>query len=166
MNETLTDIVIFGSSVKGGVANDLDLALILKSEVDLNETKKKIRILIKKEVDIQVVNMDSIYDPIWLTLIKEGFSIKKGKYLFELYKIKPQVLYKYSLKKLTNVQKVQFTRGVKNLIGTKGKLLTRSVVLVPIEIKGDMDDLLKNWGVFYESQEYELIPVLRKENLF
>ena len=95
--------------------------------------------------------------------LKEGYSVKKGKYLSELYKIKPAVLYRYSLKKLTNVQKVQFERGLKSVLGDGGVMLTRSVALVPMKIKNEMIDFLKRWNVYYESQEYELLPILRKE---
>ena len=61
---------------------------------------------------------------------------------------------------------MQFERGIKNVIGDKGTFLTRSVIMLPISRKGEMDDFLKNWNIFYESREYELIPLLRKESLF
>ncbi|MBU1855028.1 MAG: hypothetical protein KKF89_04880, partial [Nanoarchaeota archaeon] len=111
----------------------------------------------------QVIDVESIHSPMWLTLIKEGFSVKKNKFLYETYKIKPVVLYKYSLKKLGNVQKVQFERGIKNLLGFEGAFLTRSVVLVPINKKNEFMDFLKTWNIYYESQEYELLPVMRKQ---
>ena len=112
---------------------------------------------------MQFINIESIYSPIWLTLIKEGFSIRKKKFLVEIYKIMPVVLYKYSLKKLNNVQKVQFERGIKSVIGKEGIFLTRSVVIVPINIKNNMIEFLKTWNIYYESREYELLPIIRKE---
>jgi len=33
---------------------------------------------------------------------------------------------------------------------------------VPIDLKNEMMEFLKAWDVYYESQEYELLPVLRK----
>ena len=85
-------------------------------------------------------------------------------FLYELYKIKPMVLYKYSLKKLTNVQKVQFERGLKKTVGKQGVVLTRSVILVPLLLKNEMKSFFENWNIYYETQEYELVPLLRKES--
>lgn len=163
LNKNLIDIILFGSFVKGSSAQDVDVALIVREKSNLSEIEKSIKSLFKKEVDFQIIDIESIYSPLWLTLIKEGFSISKNKFLFELYRIKPVVLYKYSLKKLNNVQKVQFERGLKQVLGQDGFYLTRSVVQVPVSLKNEMIDFLKTWNIYYESQEYELLPVLRKE---
>ena len=143
LNKNLTDIILFGSFVKDGNANDIDIALVIKEKNELIETKKNIKNILKKEADIQIIDLDSIYSLIWLTLIKEGFSVKKNKFLAEIYKIKPAVLYKYSLKKLTNVQKVQFNRGIKNVLAKEGTVLTRSVILVPLQMKNRVQEFLK-----------------------
>ena len=163
LDSNLIDIIIFGSLVKGGFPKDIDIALVVKEKIDLINLKKKIRNTIDKNLDIQIIDIWSLYSPLWLTIIKEGFSIRKNKYLFEIYKIKPKILYKYSLKKLNNVQKVQFERGIKNIIKDKGAFLTRSVILIPITFKNEIEEFLKRWDIYYESQEYELLPLLRKE---
>ncbi len=163
MNDELKDIIIFGSVAKGGFPKDIDIALVLDTERNLSDIKKKITSIIKKESDIQVINLESIYSPIWLTLIKEGFSVKKNQSLAELYRIAPVVLYKYSIKKLSNVQKVQFERGIKKTLGRNGEFLTRSVVVAPLSMKNEMMDFFKLWNIYYETREYELIPLLRKE---
>ncbi len=163
LNEQLLDIILFGSVVKGGSPHDIDIALLLKDTTNLLAIKKKIKEIIKKETDIQTMTLESIHTPLWLTLIKEGFSIKKSKYLHELYHLQPQVLYKYSLQKLTAVQKVQFERGIKMILKTEGTFLTRSVVLIPLTLKNRMMEFLKNWNIYYESHEYELLPLQRKE---
>jgi len=160
LNNELHDIIVFGSTVKGGIANDFDLVLIIKSGNAL-DYKKKIRSIVKN-ADLEVFNYKVLYTPFILTLIKEGFSIRENKYLSDIYKIKPSVLFKFSLKKLTNVQKVQFDRGLKNVL-SEGVVLTRSVILVPMKIKSEIMDFLKNWNIYYESQEYELLPLMRKE---
>ncbi|OGI64618.1 hypothetical protein A2642_04460 [Candidatus Nomurabacteria bacterium RIFCSPHIGHO2_01_FULL_39_10] len=163
LNEQLIDIILFGSVVKGGSPKDIDIALMLKDTTNLLTIKKKIKEIIKKETDIQIITFESIHTPLWLTLIKEGFSIKKEKYLHELYHLQPKVLYKYSLQKLTLVQKVQFERGIKMILGSQGTFLTRSVVLIPLTLKNRMMEFLKSWNIYYETQEYELLPIQRKE---
>jgi len=52
---------------------------------------------------------------------------------------------------------------MKNLLAKEGTVLTRSVILVPLQIKNRVQEFLKSWNIYYESQEYELLPVLRKE---
>ncbi len=163
LDEELRDIIIFGSLVKGGSAKDVDLALIIKEGANFADKKKKIRESIGDKTDIQVINWKSIYSPLWLTLIKEGFSVKREEFFSHLYSFKPVVLYRYSLTKLNPVQKVQFERGIKNILGKDGKFLSRAVVLMPLEKKNAMVEFLKTWNIYYESQEYELLPVLRKE---
>lgn len=167
MDENLIDIIIFGSLVKGGTPKDIDIALLVreKEKIDAFDFKKKIREIIPKKIDLQVLDINSIHSPLWLTLIKEGFSVKKNNFLSVLYNIKPVVLYKYSLQKLTNVQKVQFQRGIKNVLGKEGNILTRSVVLIPLHLKNSMMEFLKTWDIYYECEEYELLPLLRKEEL-
>ena len=166
LNKDLIDIVIFGSFVKNGSANDIDIALISKDKKDFEEKKKEIKEIIGPRLDFEIIDINSLYSGMILTLIKEGFSVKRNKFIYEINNIKPSILYKYSLKKLSNVQKVQFERGIKNVIGKKGVFLTRSVIMIPMSIKGEMDDFLKTWNIFYESRDYELLPLLRNESLF
>ena len=162
--KTIDDIIIFGSIVKGSSEpRDLDVALLLKNESDIKQIKEHIR-LISKDVDIEII--DSIHNSLWIVLIREGFSVRKNKFLFEIYKIEPVVLYKYSLVKLTPVQKVQFTRGLKEVLkGTKAKILSRSIVLVPLNKRVEFDEFLSTWNLSYETQNYELFPILRKGEL-
>lgn len=162
--KTIDDIIIFGSIVKGSSEpGDLDIALLLKNEIEIKKIKEGIR-LISKDTDIEVIS--SIYNPLWIVLIREGFSTRKNQFLFEIYKIEPVALYKYSLKKLNPVQKVQFTRGLKLILkDTKAKILSRSIVLVPLNEKIKFDEFLSTWDLVYETQSYELFPILRKGEL-
>lgn len=162
--KTIDDIIVFGSIVKGSSEpRDLDIALILKDETNIAEIKEDIR-KISHEADIEIVN--SIYNPLWVVLMREGFSVRQNKFLFEIYKLEPVVLYKYSLKKLNPVQKVQFTRGLKSILAdTKAKILSRSIVLVPMNKKIEFDDFLLTWNLTYETNSYELFPILRKGEL-
>ncbi|MBU0459544.1 MAG: nucleotidyltransferase domain-containing protein [Nanoarchaeota archaeon] len=166
LNQNIIDLIIFGSTVKGGRANDLDIAIVVKDKKNIFETKEKIRNLFKKEVDLEIVDIETIHSPLWLTLIKEGYSVKRKQLLSEIYRIKPVALYKYSLKELNNVQKVQFTRGIKKVLGDDGVVLTRTVILVPLNLKNKVKELLETWDIQYDSRDYELLPLLRKETLF
>lgn len=149
--------------VKSGLAKDIDLAILLKEKVNVMELKKSIQAVLDLPVDLQVLTLDSVYSSLWLTLLKEGYSVKEERFLAEMYGVQPQVLYKYSLTSLSPVQRVQFSRAVKSVLKGEGEYLTRSVLLVPLKLKNEVMELLKRWKIYYEAQEYELIPLLRKE---
>ena len=167
LDRNIQDLIIFGSFIKGGTPKDIDIAVLVfeKEKIDSIGLKKEISELLNGKGDIQILDISSIHSPLWLTLIKEGFSVQKNNFISSLYKIEPIALYKYSLQKLTNVQKVQFERGIKYVLGKEGKVLTRSVVMVPMQLKNRMIEFLKSWDIYYECQEYELVPLQRKEEL-
>ena len=165
--DALEDIFIFGSIVKGkGKPEDVDIALCLRAKAPkdlIYAIKTEIRAAIGKEADINVLD---VYSTLWLVLIREGFSVRKNRFLHEIYKIRPVVLYKYSLKKLNPTQKVQFTRGLDAVIKlAEGNKLTRSVVLIPLKNKIKFDEFLNSWNMLYETRDFELMPVLRKEEM-
>lgn len=164
----LADIFVFGSIVKGkNNPQDIDVALFFKDKMPkelINSIKKEIKAIIDEEIDIEVLD---VYSQLWLVIAGEGFSVNKNRFMHEFYKVKPVVLYNYSLKKLNSTQKVQFTRGLNEMINsTEGIKLTRSVVLIPLKNKIKFDEFLNSWSMMYETKSFELMPVLRKEELY
>jgi len=160
-NKLITDIILFGSNAKGKInPSDIDIAVMVKEkDVAILDMFKDF-----KDIDIQLLSLEDIDKQIFFTLIKEGYSVRKDKYLHESYNISPVKLYKYDLRKLTSSKKVMFERGIKTINGLNR--LSNSVVLVPIRYTGEFEDFLKNWGLDIETQEYELVPIMRKEELF
>lgn len=157
-NENIVDILIFGSSVKGKIkVNDLDLAILVNSSVNINEEIRSIF----DDVDVNYFDISKYDSPLWITLIKEGYSVKHNQYLHEVYKIKPSKLFKYSLKELTNSKKVMFERAIKKFKFINK--LSNRVVLVPINHSDEFEDFLKLWGLDIETEEYALLPLLRKD---
>lgn len=82
--------------------------------------------------------------------------------MFKLHGLNPVVLYKYSLKQLTASKKVMFERALKNFADINK--LSNRVVLVPIPLSGDFSSLLKNWNIDFNSDEYSLVPLVRKND--
>ena len=90
--EDVEDIIIFGSFVKSRYnPKDIDIALIMyKKNYDAardiqQKTKSKVNI----PIHTTVVLFKELYtEPIWKSLIMEGFSIKKNKFLKDVIKIK------------------------------------------------------------------------------
>jgi predicted nucleotidyltransferase len=158
-NSNITDIIIFGSIVKSKISpGDIDVAVLVK------EKNLEIRNTILKlipDADVQLITIEDFENKIFLSLIKEGYSIKNNQYMHEIYKIRPIKMYKYSLKQLTSSQKVMFERGIKTIEGLKR--LSNSVVLVPIEFTGKFESFLRQWDMDIDTEEYELVPLMRKE---
>ena len=158
-NKEIIDIIVFGSKAKGRLSpGDIDLAVLTTKKT--NEIKKTVKQAVPN-ADVQLITLEDIHSNIFLTLIKEGFSVNKGEYLYNLYKLKPVKLYKYSLKQLTQSKKVMFERGIKSIKGLER--LSNSVVLVPIDHTSDFEDFLKQWNLDIETEDYELVPIMRKE---
>ncbi|MFH1438961.1 MAG: nucleotidyltransferase domain-containing protein [Candidatus Woesearchaeota archaeon] len=163
-SEKIIDIIIFGSNAKGKLKpKDIDLALISEKEILINTIKDKIKKLTEKEIDIQIITLKDYDKFMWITLIREGFSVKHNKYLHEIYKIKPVVLFKYSLKQLTQSKKVMFERAIKNMRYISK--LSNRVVLIPIESSEEFKDFLETWDMEFETEHYGLLPLVRKESL-
>jgi len=160
--DNVVDIIIFGSVAKGKLNNnDIDIA-VLEKGVNKKEFRERLDKLKLKNVDVQFLSIEDYNKFIWVTLIREGFSVKQNKYLTEIYRIKPVVLYKYSLKTLTNSKKVMFERAIKNFKGIEK--LSNSVVLVPIKLTSDFNEFLKIWNIDFYAKEYGLMPLVRKDN--
>lgn len=160
-HKEIIDILLFGSTVKGKItASDLDVAIITSGMAERGAIKEEIRLVLKKKIDLQVVTIADYDQFIWITLLREGYSVKHQQYLYEKQGIKPVVLYKYSLKPLGASKKVMFERALKNFKGVER--LSNRVILVPIKISGEFSDFLKNWDIDLESQEYGLLPLVRK----
>ncbi|HLC80422.1 MAG TPA: nucleotidyltransferase domain-containing protein [Candidatus Nanoarchaeia archaeon] len=161
-HKEIIDFVLFGSTVKGKInASDLDIAVISKGMIERGTVKKEIEQTLQKKIDLQVVTIDDYDKFIWITLLREGYSVKNQQYIYERQGIKPVVLYKYSLKPLGASKKVMFERALKNFKGVAR--LSNRVVIVPVKISREFSDFLKHWDIDLESQEYGLLPLVRKE---
>lgn len=163
----IQDIIIFGSAVKGKTApRDIDVALLVKekNEKMIEAVKDEVGKNIDYKIDFAILSIEDIYSSVWLSLIKEGFSVAKGKFLHEVYGIEPSVLFKYNLKSLDRVKKVQFDRGLNEILkDAKGTRLLRTIVLIPLKNSLRFEDFLKTWKLEYEARRYELLPEMQKQ---
>ncbi len=156
------DVIIFGSTAKGKIRPaDVDIALLVKEKNP--DLKKKVKDLLP-QADVQILTFEDYSRSLFFTLLKEGYSIKHKKYIHTMYGTSPVKLYRYSLKSLTASKKVMFERGIKTISGLTR--LSNRVVLVPITHSGEFEDFLRQWNLDIETEEYELVPFLRKEEIF
>lgn len=165
--ELIEDIIVFGSFVREKAhPKDIDIALLVheKDELKLEKIEEEIRKLFPEfKLDLVLLTIKEIYSPLWLSILCEGWSVAQEDFLPVLCGIQPTVLYKYSLKTLTPVQKVQFDRGMKLLLDNlKGTRLTRTVVLIPLQASEQFEEFLKTWKLKFETQRYTLLQEHRK----
>jgi len=157
--DAVKDIIIFGSFVKGGPSpKDIDLALIVEQK------NTNLVNLIKREIDIskthlEFVIINDIYSsPLFLSLINEGFSIKKGDFLRNILKTKPMRLYIYDLTHLDKSHKTLFGIALKkNLKKIGGEKISVGAVLVPMQQTSYFEDFLDVWGMKYKTKEFTVI---------
>ena len=144
----IEDFYIFGSFVKGKFSpSDIDIALITykKDFKLLSNVLKELKEYPNLHIEIFLFK-EIFTEPVWKSLLSEGFSVKKNKYLRDLMNIKSGVLYKYSLKKMNKSEKTMFNRAfIEELKITQGSSVSAGSVIIPIGQEKEFDDFLDNW---------------------
>ena len=158
-NRGIEDIIIFGSAIKGKEnPRDVDICVIgeeisasviegiekkLQDDIEVHITKTRYRNVLE---DVEL----------WKTLMHEGFSIKRNKYIAELFQMQSFFLFIYSLQSLSVTKKQIFShalQGTKTNEGIlklcKGEKIGRNAVLVPEEKTEEMRAFLETWNVRY-----------------
>lgn len=142
------DFYIFGSFVKGKFRpSDIDIALITnKKDFELlSNVLKELKEYANLHIEMFLFK-EIFTEPIWKSLLSEGFSVKKGRYLRDLMEIKSGVLYRYSLKKMNRSEKTMFNRAFTGELKiTKGTTVSAGSVIIPIEQEKEFDDFLGDW---------------------
>jgi len=157
--DVVKDIIIFGSFVKGrDDPKDIDLAFIVK------EKDTRLVNLIKKELmvskaHLEFITLDDVYSSsLFLSLINEGYSIKKDNFLKNVLKIRPMRVYSYDLKHLDKSKKTLFGIALKkSLRRIKGDKISTGAVLIPLRQTSYFEDFLDVWGMKYKTKEWTVI---------
>ncbi len=161
IKEKVVDFILFGSALKGkNQPKDLDVGIITNEEIDL-EKVSEIRSHIKKtfeEVDTEVILLQELYSTEFgFNLLMEGYSIRKESFLNEVLGIHPYNIYTYSLKELDKSRKPAFSRALKKIIERlEGEKIGRGSIKVPKKNSGDIEDFLKRWGVWKDTECTEI----------
>ena len=143
----IQDIIIFGSFVKSKFnPRDIDIALITSNK-DLAFIGK-IKSQLYNKVHLEVINPSDLYtNKLLISIISEGFSIKKNRFLKDINNINPMKIYRYYLKDMSRSQKAQFNRALHFILKKiKGNVISPSSVAVPIKFSGEFEDFLRLWN--------------------
>ena len=166
--ETIFDIIIFGSLVKGKLApRDIDILVIflqgaLNERLDIiQEIKNKLKGKIDLNIDIKQALLKDLFSAGFLArtgAILEGYSVFHNKKFCETLGFSSYSLFWYNLKGMSHTQKVRFNyilagrnqKGVIELL--HGIRLANGVVKIPIEYSLEFEEILKNNKVSYNKK--------------
>lgn len=156
--DSVWDIIIFGSFVKEKPRpGDIDVAFIFKKggmklAEELSGEVEKISDL----VHYNWMFLEKIEkNPLWMTLMLEGYSVKNNKRLSDVFGYRTGVIFSYSLSNLKNKSKFShalFGRGgnIGKIKEVDGEVLAKGVLLVPMEKSDSFKDFLNYWKVDYK----------------
>lgn len=129
-NKEVWDVVLYGSVVRGKEKpNDIDIAIILNKEVDL-ESKLSISFRLRealkgafKSVNIEAVSFSDLMDPSLLSrqaIVAEGYSLKARRFLHEMFGFETRTIFMYSLEGFTASRKKMIYYALKGRRGEDG----------------------------------------------
>ena len=152
--EDIFDIIIFGSFVKGKeIPEDIDIAVIFKEKINTKIIKSIEKI--NEKIHLDYLFLTEFYSqPLWKTLIREGYSITQNKQLSSVLGLESHALVTYTLTNLGK-RKSRFSQilaGYKSesvIKKTEGKLLKPGVILIPIKHIEYFRTFLETWNVSY-----------------
>ena len=166
--ESIFDIIIFGSLVKGKLTpRDIDILVIflhgtLKERLNIiQEIKNNLKNKIEGNIDLKQALLKELFSPEFLArtgILLEGFSVYKNKKFCQTLGFESFTLFWYNLNRLTHTQKVKFNyilsgRNQKGIIDSLGgKRLANGVIKIPIETSFEFEEILKNNKVNYNKK--------------
>lgn len=145
--------MIFGSAVKGKeFVGDIDVALVFTSNIDMELVSSVEKL--NELLHVAYLKLDEIYSqPLWITLIREGFSISKNKFIREIMGLESSGLFTYDIRHIKNKSRFsQVLKGYKTesvLKQAHGEILKPGVALIPIEYVEYFRTFLKTWNAKY-----------------
>jgi len=162
----IIDVILFGSIIRGKEKpRDIDLCIIINEKDEsksldlinslsrITDKNKRFKFQINLLTEKQFINGNTLTN----TLIKEGFSIKKGKKLAEIWEFESKSLFIYSLKKFSNTKRVKFhyvlkgRYGQKGILGElKGEFLGTGSIIITSENEDKLKEVFDKWDVDYK----------------
>lgn len=150
-DKAVLDVIIFGSAVKGkALPGDIDAAIVSEGH-DFDVEGVHVSIVSPKDFFGRVPSIVT-------TLIKEGFSLRSGKMLSEVWRFDSGVMFSYQLSGLDNSKKVRVVnalrgRGDRGTVVEKGgEWISQGVFIVPIFSERIFDGFFRNFGVKYKKR--------------
>ena len=164
-DNTIFDIVIYGSAVKGKeTARDIDILVIFLEgslKERLNKLQKIKSRLKQKNLDLKQILLKELFSLSFLArtgIFLEGISVFKNKKFCETLGFKSFTLFWYNLEGLSHSQKVKFNyllagRNTKGIIQElNGQRLVSGAVKIPMENSASFEEILKTNNINYSKK--------------
>ena len=160
--EGVMDIILFGSSIKGRLSpGDIDLAVIVEDKADIVKVQRSFDDL-REEIQITFVKFSDIINRHILlkqALVHEGFSIRFDKFVHDILGFEAFTLFTFSLKHLTQREKVRFQYALYGrgeelglLQRVSGEKIAKGAIVVPVSSESEVEDFFKLWRVPFRKE--------------
>lgn len=176
-NESLIDIILFGSSMKGKDSpKDLDIILLFKDKKDINLSYALSQKIKKLGLNPEIV--DKTYNELFQNsfiareaVLSEGFSIKNERFIANGLGYIIYFLFKYDLKKFNKSERMRFYYGLygrsQNQVGVLAELkavkFSDTVIFCPLENVYKMKSFFENLKINFV--EFPIIIPERIKNI-
>ena len=167
-HKNIWDIGIYGSTIRGKIdANDIDIIIILKEILNINEKLKlsqdlkfKINDLFNKKIDVKCIDINDMMDDNLLArtgIVAETFLIKNNKSLANLFGFDSFYIFEYNLGNLTKSEKQQFLYALNGRGNNKGLIKSYNlehigggVLKIPLKFSEDIKEFFEKNRVSYK----------------
>lgn len=160
----ITDVIVFGSVLKEkSRPKDVDICILFKgiSQESVGKILSEIKNKFAEKVHISWMFADDMFaNALSKTLIEEGYSLNKGRFLHEILGYESGAIFSFRLDKLKKNQKVLFSyalhgkkKGEGMLEMTNGSELGRATIFIPIGKSEDFREFLERWDINFKMRK-------------
>lgn len=130
-DESIVDIVQFGSSLYSEIPNDVDIAVIFKKVplkkqlIEAQKIKKQLQKIVDIPIHVKPYDYYSFFDQgnfAQIAILAEGKSLLTGKDFAHIFSLEPKVHISYELDHLEKKDKVKFHYMLRGKAGKYGLL--------------------------------------------
>jgi|SRR3989344_5991809 len=159
--DTILDIIIFGSFIKGKEnPKDIDLLILYKDKKNIEKSYELKKILKNFNVEITDKSYLELFDESFKVregILSEGYSVVNKKFLSEGFGYLSFILFKYELKGFSKSNRMRFYYGLsgrgKNDKGIIDDLslikFSDTILLCPVENAEKIKEFLNYWKIKY-----------------
>jgi len=159
--DRILDVIIFGSFIKGGISpKDIDISIITKTTKQSSEKiAKEFESDLSTDFHVTYHIIEDLFskdEPIWTSLLHEGFSLVFDKKLLPL---KSKVLFTYNSSSLEYTDKIRFYYALKGRDGksgilaeTKTEFLSKGVLIADVNQESEIITFLMNWNLPFKKK--------------
>ncbi len=162
-HESVLDIFLFGSVVRGKEEpGDIDLLIIYVSKVDVEHSYELRKNLERGGFKVHVVSelYEKLFNSNFLareSILLEGYSLRKGDFLFSAFGFSSMVFFRYYLKGKSSSERMRFYYSLYGRGDEKGILdkfnawkFSDRIIVCSVKDVEDVRGFLEKWGLRFD----------------